>query len=337
MPPLPDRLVAICFSLFRLKRTTDHRRVLPAFLVNNRSGSPPIELLATLALFPRICGEEIDAPISKSTAGRSGTQWLPVRGKGRDRDSGRSSTSLSSSTLFCWISQARSQRRRRAAFTSGDVQEDRDPSVHAGDLFQSGLIAKALMTEARGRVRQGDWRVRLVRKSRPARANSPTRRTGSTQWPGSSRRRRRRPARGCHGVDFFLSRGDSGYRPASPKVANGFRVHRTCSGFWKTRQRRSRTASPSIWATGEALGVYARCCRGRHVGCRARTGERGTFSNAIRYAIDRDEAAMTTFQSSLRRSGHTKSSTSLLCRGRKRVGFETVIRGGAKELAAIWK
>ena len=133
-------------------------------------------LFALLALSVRRGEDDRRADLPRERR-RSGSRG--VRGQGRDRvpaeipQAGRHRHVL--------LSPARSQRRRRAGVhPAGDVQEDRDASRHARDLFQAadrrrrddrrrgregqGRLARAARRRTRGRLRLQAEQGRLARR-----------------------------------------------------------------------------------------------------------------------------------------------------------------------------
>src|SRR6204780_1877924 len=148
--------------------------------------------------------------------------------------------------------------------------------------------------------------------SKPARATSPTRPTGSTgQRPGFNRDvAEEDPRRGVTGVDVTELK-DIGRKIT--KVPDGFRVHRTVQRFLENRAKAIDTGVGLDWATGEALAFCTLLEEGHHVRLSGQDSERGTFSQRHSVLIDQeDESRYTPFNHLGGDQGHYEVINSLL-------------------------
>ena len=172
--------------------------------------------------------------------------------------------------------------------------------------------------------------------SRPARATSPTRPTGSTaNGPGfKSADQEEDPRRGVTGVDVDVLK-DIGRKIT--KVPDGFRVHRTVQRFLENRAKAIDNGVGIDWATGEALAFCTLLEEGHHVRLSGQDSERGTFSQRHSVLIDQeDESRYTPFNHLGDDQGHYEVINSLLSEEAV-LGFEYGYSLAEPKALAIWE
>ena len=324
-------VVAECFGLSDLKGYRTGGSI--HFIVNNQIGFTTYPRYSRSSPYPSDVAKMIDAPIFHVNGDDPEAVVFAAKVAIEFRQKFHKPVVID---MFCY---------RRHGHNEGDEPAFTQPvmykkiathPVDAGDLFQAadrrrrddrgrsregqGRLARAARCRTRGRLRLQAQQGRLAGRQM---GRLQVRRSGR----GSAPRRHRRRCRGA-----------PGYRPQDHQGARRFQgpPHRR-SGSWKTARRPSTAASAS---TGRPARRWrsARCWRKAITsGCRARTRERGTFSQRHSVLIDQeDESRYTPFNHLGVDQGHYEVINSLLSEEAV-LGFEYGYSLAEPKALAIWE